>query len=928
MRARLRCLIPLRWIILILLGLFALPAAAQNTKGDKPVNNERKIRETKGKTVKRKDKGKTRDIAGRRLRTKDKSSANRANVGIRQPDPYAGRPRVTTDRAAKPRGRVYSERPTDKPRVARGDISGHPIRASKPRKAEAARKNIYPQQYVSPVSPKHQSSRPPRYKSSASGQPLVRRMPQAKERAWKGDIKGQPVAPPRSVSAQRQNTFPQNKDYARYAKRRAPGDRSVSNKGEVGRAQKLSRKPHTSDRGGGYVTSGNKGFVKRGRKNVYWGKFSKGERAVTTDLTGRPVRTRNYRSPSAGLVGRDTLKHFGRRPHGDVSFAGGRTEQPGVRTSNQGRGWRGDISGHRLRSGRRSPGDRASIQQFPGFLSISKSGEVGKPMRSAPFSQTTRTGKVGKRLPPRQPGIAGLTIAEDLRRTRGGPTKGFTKGGEGFSGFIKVRKRSAGPDVGSFSGNMLSNKGFQNQGEGFSGYTKARKPLKGGGSVSGNLWNNNGRAVTSRTLPRSADRPGRFSGNMLSNKGFQTQGEGFAGYIKAQKPVKGGGSVSGKLWNNNGQAVTGRTLPRGADKPGRFSGNVRGGKVYGDQGAEFTGYLKARKPLKGGGSVSGKLWNNDGKAVTELTLPRESMKPGRFSGNLQGSDKAYGDQGAEFTGYIKAKKPEKGGGSVSGKLWNNQGQPVTQLPSKSASINAASFEGKSRFDDKKPSTGGFDGEGKYTVKKSGKTSTGGFDGEGKHSVRVAGKPSTGGFDTHGKIRLKEQYTQSPQAVAASTKKHKPERAGFEAEGLQVRVAKKSMSTREHSVPGALPGEGPRKGSVRASVYASGARTPDRRHNPYAADEALKGTYYGGKSNLGTFHGNIRARKFESDRRFHPDAKFAHSPDNNVKEERTFMTNVKLWWTNLFHDSESQPTSVREKERRPRYDKREKGMWAE
>jgi hypothetical protein len=152
-------------------------------------------------------------------------------------------------------------------------------------------------------------------------------------------------------------------------------------------------------------------------------------------------------------------------------------------------------------------------------------------------------------------------------------------------------------------------------------------------------------------------------------------------------------------------------------------------------------------------------------------------------------------------------------------------------------------------------------------------------------------------------------------VSASTKKHKPERAGFAADGLQIRVAKKDNS---------------KKGSSEVTEFASGARSVDRRHNPYAVDDALKGTYYGSKATakMGTFHGNLKAKKFGNDRSLHPDSKFAHNGENNVKDERTFLTNVKLWWTKLFHDSESQPSSVKEKERRPRYDKGEIGMWAE
>ncbi|HEY5749344.1 MAG TPA: hypothetical protein VIU12_24925, partial [Chryseolinea sp.] len=78
----------------------------------------------------------------------------------------------------------------------------------------------------------------------------------------------------------------------------------------------------------------------------------------------------------------------------------------------------------------------------------------------------------------------------------------------------------------------------------------------------------------------------------------------------------------------------------GADRIGKFQGNIRGGR-----------------PLKGGGSVSGKMWNNDGRPL-DVRTPRQ------------------GSAAALFQGNIKAKRPEKGGGSVSGKLWNNQENPI------------------------------------------------------------------------------------------------------------------------------------------------------------------------------------------------------------------------------------------------------------
>jgi hypothetical protein len=329
--------------------------------------------------------------------------------------------------------------------------------------------------------------------------------------------------------------------------------------------------------------------------------------------------------------------------------------------------------------------------------------------------------------------------------------------------------------------------------------------------------------------------------------------------------------------------------------------------------------------------VSGKLWNNNNSAIERRALPRGADRAGLFSGNVKANPKVYEDQGEEFTGYLKAKKPEKGGGSVSGKLWNNQEKPVTDLPVHATAIKASRFEGKSKSESGKPDKGGFDDEGKNTVKRLGKPSTGGFDAEGKNTVKRSGKPSNGGFDEEGKFRFREEFTQSPKAVDESTRKHKPERAGFKAEGLQIRIAKKDYDKREHTVPGALPGEGPTRGSIRASQSVSGFRvTADHRHNPNSADDALKGTYYGGKTTarMGAFHGNVKVKKFDMNHQLHPDAKFAHGPDNNVDDERTFLTNVKLWWTKLFHDSESQPKNVRDKERRPRYDKGEQGMWAE
>ncbi|MDZ7645764.1 MAG: hypothetical protein U5K54_00540 [Cytophagales bacterium] len=99
-----------------------------------------------------------------------------------------------------------------------------------------------------------------------------------------------------------------------------------------------------------------------------------------------------------------------------------------------------------------------------------------------------------------------------------------------------------------------------------------------------------------------------------------------------------------------------------------------------------------------------------------------------------------------------------------------------------------------------------------------------------------------------------------------------------------------------------------------------------RHNPNSSRDALMviapGRAY---ARIGDFQGNIKMNKFNHKTHF-PDAGFAHGKGNNVKEERTIVTDVKLLWTKLFKKNRIQPNAVKEKVRRPRYDKNEKELW--
>jgi hypothetical protein len=882
--------------IFSLFFVFSFSAYSQNTKGDKPVSNQRQVRESKGKARAQKGnkKPKTKDISGRRLRTKDKSSANRANVGIQQPDPYRGRKRTQSDKAAKPQGRILSQPPREQnQRAWSGDISGKPIRRIKPSKSGVARNNVYPQKgpYVNYGLQKSKKDKPKVYTKTVSGDYPINRTPQNKQRAWKGNIKGGPVGTP-SRSGQIKNTYKQFGQYQNHPSRKPQNsDRIQSGRIRSPRTLRSSSSPWPTKKKNANLSSGTRSFVTPGKKNVYWGKINKSGKAVTTDITGRPLVKRNFRSSPAGLISRDTLRTFGRKPGGDRANkqSGGGFD----RSSKRQNAWAGDISGKKLRGTKPRITESVGEYFFPRKLSISKSGEVGKPLAGSGIRLTNRKQRKIETngLPPRPPGIGASSYGKYLGNTKGRrPIKGgasvsgkgwnnngepidvngagagtirgskfqgnykrgelgpgFSSQGAGWKG--NVKRGSAGPGFSSqgagWQGNVKrgsSGPGFTSQGAGWKGNLKGRKPLKGGGSVSGKLWNNRGEAINDNGAGSGTVRASKFQGNnkigVLDPGGFASDGANWKGSMKGKKPIKGGGSVSGKLWNNNGEAIA---------VNGAGSGTIRA--------AKFQGNMKTGKPEKGGGSVSGKLWNNNGEAIAVN---------GAGSGTIRA---------AKFQGNMKTSKPEKGGGSVSGKLWNNNEQPLPEA--RMGTREAGEFQGRTK-------------EGSL---------------------------------------IKRGYVQNPNASKESIKKQRPDETTYAVTGLQVKAKERDYKDKPKAADGSLKGIAPYKSSVKASEYARGVKKYwENKHNPNSADDALK-VFYPGKAiaQFGDYQGNTKMHKYK-DNRLHPDSKFAHSFRDNVKEERTFLMNVKLFWSKVFRKSETQPEHLKEKIRKPRYDKGEEGMW--
>ena len=584
-------------------------------------------------------------------------------------------------------------------------------------------------------------------------------------------------------------------------------------------------------------------YMARRSTNV-WAHFPrprrKGERAITTDLAGKRLRAKNYETQRPVLTN-PTLQYQKRVAVGERPYkgpAGG--YQSRTRTGQ--RAWKGDIAHYRVRGGQPPRhGERA----FLGFL------------RGGGFQSATRPGPRAA-LKGRAPGIGARGIGSYQGNIKAG-RRGFKDQGEEYSGNIKAGRKGFRDQGEQYSGNIKAGrKGFRDQGEEYSGNIRAgRKGFRDQGEeFSGNIragrkgFRDQGEEYSGNIRAGRKgfrDQGEEYSGNIRTpRRGFTDQGEAYTGNIKARRPNQGGGSRSGKLWNNNNTPILVRTPSGKSARIAGYQGNIRGArKGFTDQGEEFTGNIKARRPDKGGGSVSGKLWNNRETPIPSKAYANDVYKVTRFAGNL------------------KAKRPDKGGGSVSGELWNNDERPIAPKLYSSQSMKVSRYSGNMK------------------ARRSGR------DEEDR------------GSDFSGNMK----------------------------------VARSHYSRKPNAADGAMRGVKASSAAQKADIYARGARRDwDYVKNPSSDDEARK-TREPGRAFVRSagYHGNIKVQKFElfgKRDNLHPDARFVKLNRNNVPEEKDMLTNFKLWWARLFKKSETQPDHLKEKPRTPRYDKGESGLWYE
>jgi len=700
----------------------------------------------------------------------------------------------------------------------------------KPPKAGKASQKIYPQRNLST-------------------------QPNNTQRAMHGG--GAPRVRVRSNTGKTRNVYPQYGRYSNNPSRKPQTvQKPVSNKSTLARLKKLQG-PSPSGPGKKKKVvprSASRSFTARKSINVY-ANFPrpkrKGERAVTTDIAGRPLRRKNYETPRVTITNPTARPYHARKRVGDQPYRG---PSGGYRSATRTtpKAWKGNISGHKIRGRNFSSKKRVEGQPI-----------LPKRSNNNPYGDRAYRGTV--------PGNGARSASQPgEKRTGKSP--------------LPVRVPGQGADrIGRFQGNI-----------------KGHRPLKGGGSVSGRSWNNKGVPVPVRT-PQQGARAATFQGN-----------------IKGHRPDKGGGSVSGRSWNNKGVPVPVRTPQQGA------------------RAATFQGNIKGHRPLKGGGSVSGKLWNNKGTPLPGKQPSADAMKVGGYPGRIRRFEQSPGfsNQGEEFTGSLKGRKrAPKGGGSVSGKLWNNKESAIPVRPPSAAGRRVSGYPGKIRRFEVQP---GFNNQGEEFT---GNVKRPWFwkdyienDNAAKASIKKK-RPTSATYqvgELQQPVRQRE-YVRNKNAAEEALLKQKPTSNTYKVGDLQVRMKQREYGKKPNGAEGSLPGIKPTKETVKASTYAKGARrTFDYVRNPASHDEALKVREPGKAFAKSTdYQGNIKMQKyqfFERNRHLHPDAQFIKTNKNNVDGERDLLTNFKLWWARLFKKEETQPDHLKDKGHKPRYDKGEEGLW--
>ncbi len=820
--------------------------------------------------------------------------------------------------------------------MATSGVSVRPPR-SRSRSAESSRSNAYPQKgpFV---------NRPSKNKQGVGKSPFSRR-----SKLSVGS---------RSAESSRGRFFRQT---GPFVNRQSRSTENVAARSGYTRTGKLSAGPKPPGKKKRVVPrSESQQFLTRGKKNVYWGKFSKGERPITTDVTGKPLRKRNFQTPANPVI-QSKDPYEGRTRTGDRAYSGTFRSGHSSVSKKIERPWRGDVSGNAIRKRKERQnqvaGERVGTTRKPGGLSAKIQSSLDRRRGIKPDKKGggSISGKIRSNKPigPKAPGLGAMIQARSQNKMTG---KRPVKGGGG-----------------SISGKFQSNNPLGAKAPGLGATVLARsenkmkgiRPVKGGGgSISGKFQLNK---------PLGAKAPGigatllaRSQNKMTGKRPVKGGGGSISGKFKLNKPLgaKPPGILANKLANYQSklnQNKSAKKFEQGGLNFHRNNGadRARKGKLAPSEGAawnnsnrplpsvDYSGASRLSAIVRGNKkSASGKLWNNQNKPIGARPPGIQANKLAKYQSKLNNntSAKKFEQGGLNFHRNNGADRVRKGKLTPSeGAAWNNSNRPLPSVDYSGASRlssllrgNKKSASGKLWNNNEKPLTGRTPVAGAFAVEYSGKTKLPFF---------------------------RKSYVKNPKSAELALKQQKPNKSVYLTDGLQARIKAKETGTKPKAVKGSLPGVKPSNATVKASEYARSMKVYwDYKHNPSSSEGAQKtiaptkafnrASAYSGKARLTKnyrhnpashkdalkviapgrayarvtdYQGNVKMHKYNTKKSM-PDAKFAHMKGNNVKGERTILTNVKLLWAKIFKKNADQPPAVKQKGGRPRYDKREKELW--
>lgn len=625
--------------------------------------------------------------------------------------------------------------------------------------------------------------------------------------------------------------------------------------------------------------SGNYNVRKRKTPYNAFRKQKSWEKAFQGDITGRTFRTKRTEG-RPGVKKPPQPKYSSRGRKGDRPYSGGFGGGFKSATRKPERAWKKDISGNKLRI-RTSKGPDFSGSQFSTY-----------PQKKNRKGDRAFKGKI------KGGGYKSISNRKEIagKKTQGSnpPGPGTAKGFK-FQGNIKTKKPQKGG--GSISAKLRNNNGRAIQGRGttgqdiksakFQGGIKFTKPKKGGGSVARNNWNNFGKSITK-----------------VSNNKQDKKIKAFQGNVKTGKPLKGGGSVARNNWNNKGKSTTKIINSEQNQRARSFQGNIKTGK-----------------PLKGGGSIARNNWNNRGKSVTRPELSSEGRKASSFTGNYK---PFKGGRYDALSGFYKGDTKRKFGYEKNPSS-NKKSLKVRQIKNKS---DQSEFQGRS-----KPFKGGkYDalaGFYKGDIKRKSKYKKNPNAAKESLKVKEAMKNDRQSAKYTGFVKGNSNYKKNPNSADDALKVRKPNKNYFKGGdfGGKTKVTwsiKQNPNSAKESLRNIAPSKETAKGTAfegRYKIKGSYAR------KPHAVKDALKGV---GPSRAAIkaadYQGNIKmSKKSLADR--HPSYRYSRNNNSSTVEKQKLFS-FKMLFAKWFKKNEGQPDNIKQKERRPRFDKKERDIWYE